>query len=117
VTNKLIDELGAKGKPILQVYNKCDAAVDTEFVPKDAVCISAATGEGVDELLEKIQELVKEGKRILRMLFPYDKQSEAASVHRYARVITTEYLDNGVLITAECDAKASGKFKCYIQND
>ncbi|MBO5980847.1 MAG: GTPase HflX [Clostridia bacterium] len=117
VTFKLIDDLGAKGKPILQVYNKCDMAVDTEFIPKDAVCISAATGEGIDELLEKVSELVREGKRILRMLFPYDKQSEASSVHRFARVISTEYLDNGVLVTAECDAKAAGKFAAFIEKN
>ena len=68
-------------------------------------------------MLEKVSELVREGKRILRMLFPYDKQSEASSVHRFARVISTEYLDNGVLVTAECDAKAAGKFAAFIEKD
>lgn len=117
VTYKLIDDLGAKGKTVLQVYNKCDAAVDTEFIPKDAVCISAATGDGIDGLLEKLQTIVREGKRILRLMFPYDKQSEASSVHRFARVISTEYLDDGVQVIAECDAKAAGKFAAFVQTD
>ncbi len=116
VTFKLIEELGAKDKPILQVYNKCDKITDVDFVPKDAVCISAATGEGIDTLLEQIEKVISEGKKILKLVFPYDKQSEAASVHRYARVISTEYGDDGVIITAECDAKAMGKLADFIQN-
>lgn len=46
VTLRLLEELGISGKPMLEVYNKMDAAVDTDFIPSAAVCISAADGTG-----------------------------------------------------------------------
>lgn len=44
VTLRLLEELGVSGKPVIEVYNKMDAAVDADFIPPAAVCISAATG-------------------------------------------------------------------------
>ena len=56
VTDALIRSLGAERTPVLRVYNKCDALPPLTELPRDrgGVCISAKTGEGTDELLERI---------------------------------------------------------------
>ena len=56
VTDALIRSLGAEKTPILRVYNKCDALEPLTILPRDrgGVCVSARTGEGMDELLERI---------------------------------------------------------------
>ena len=56
VTDTLIRSLGAEKTPILRVYNKCDALEPLTILPRDrgGVCVSARTGEGMDELLERI---------------------------------------------------------------
>ena len=56
VTDALIRSLGAERTPVLRVYNKCDALSPLTELPRDrgGVCISAKTGEGTDELLERI---------------------------------------------------------------
>ena len=61
VTDKLIEELGAGSTPILRIYNKCDALPAFSLLPhtRDGVCISARTGEGVDDLLQRITEELK----------------------------------------------------------
>ena len=58
VTDELIRQLGASETPILRIYNKCDALPAFTELPhtRDGVCISARTGEGTDELLERITE-------------------------------------------------------------
>ena len=58
VTDSLIHSLGAEHTPVLRVYNKCDMLPPVVELPRDrgGVCISAATGEGVDTLLERITE-------------------------------------------------------------
>ncbi|MDD5916110.1 MAG: GTPase HflX [Clostridiales bacterium] len=114
VTRQLIDELGASDKPLVEVWNKCDVAVDTDFIPPQAICISAATGEGIDGLLARLDELASQGKRILKLFFPHGSLQDASAVYRLARVISTEYLDDGVSVTAECDARAAGKLADYI---
>ena len=61
VTDELIESLGAGQTPVLRVYNKCDAIPALTELPhrRDGVCISARTGEGVDELLRRITEELK----------------------------------------------------------
>ncbi|PKM62462.1 MAG: GTPase HflX [Firmicutes bacterium HGW-Firmicutes-21] len=113
VTSKLIEELGAKDKPIINVYNKIDRVVDEEFIPKDAIPISSLDGTGVDKLLEKLDEVVANGKRVLKLFFSHSQQSKTSEVYRLARVIDTEYTDDGIIIIAECDTRAIGAFAEY----
>ena len=62
VTDALIRELGASATPVLHIYNKCDAIPALTELPhtRDGVCISARTGEGVDTLLARITEELKQ---------------------------------------------------------
>ncbi len=56
VTDGLIAQLGAGATPVLRVYNKCDAVPLAMELPhsRDAVCVSARTGEGMETLRERI---------------------------------------------------------------
>ena len=56
VTDALIRSLGAERTPVLRVYNKCDLLPAFTVLPRDrgGVCVSAATGEGMDELASRI---------------------------------------------------------------
>lgn len=70
VTMELLQELKATDKPILYVFNKCDTPATDElgdpYLPsapegverENVLYISAKTGKGVPELLERIGELV-----------------------------------------------------------
>ena len=71
VTMELLAELKATDKPILYVFNKCDTPARDEFgdpylpsapegvSPENVLYISAKTGKGVPQLLEKLQECCK----------------------------------------------------------
>lgn len=54
VVERLISQLAKPGVPVIRCYNKCDL-LEPEDLPREtgSVCISAKTGEGVDELLQK----------------------------------------------------------------
>jgi len=116
VTEKLIREICGEEKPVVLCYNKYDNAVDTEFVPKDAVCVSAKTGENVEKLLEKVKEILSGGKKRIKFFFPHTKLSEMYSLQKYATILSTEYTDNGATVLADCDAEAEGKFSTFILN-
>lgn len=69
VTEDLLTELGAGGKPVLTVYNKCDREAEgipaPTVVPNGrnrAVCVSALTGPGIDEMVAMLEEIVREGR-------------------------------------------------------
>ena len=57
VTERLLEELGVEGTPVITVLNKCDAAPDAQNEPyKGCVRISAKTGYGLPRLLQTIAE-------------------------------------------------------------
>lgn len=58
VTDNVIKQLGAGAKEKLMAYNKMDIAMEKplDVSSSDAVYISAATGENMDQLIKKIKE-------------------------------------------------------------
>lgn len=113
VVSSLVAELGASDKPVVEVYNKCDLALrDTPF-PAGAVEISAASGEGIDGLLERLDECVAAGKKRIPMLFPYSEMNAYNSLSRFASVLSAEFTDDGVKVLAECDERAIGMFSRF----
>ena len=74
IVDELIRELGAEGIPCIRVYNKCDAAFTAQQErEKDAVYISARTGEGIPALLEAVDKRLDKGTKRVVIHLPYDK--------------------------------------------
>ena len=117
VTRKLLEELGAADKPTLFVYNKCDLGIaghpSTET--ERNVFISAATGEGIDELVGRLEELAAAGKKEYLFVFPADKLGLVGSLYERANVTSVEYGDGGARVVAVCDKKTAGQLSEYIQ--
>ena len=118
VTEQVIEELGAADKPRIYVYNKCDLhdgtlADNTE----NTVFISAKTGYGIDALLSTIEEELSHLKRNYKLLVPYDKQTIVNSLYANYTVISTEYIDEGVLVEATLDERGRGLYRNIIVED
>ena len=117
VTLELVSELGAGDKPMLEVFNKCDIANRETPFPKGTIEISAKSGIGTDELLAKLDELVSAGKKKMKLLVPHSEAGIVTDIYRLATVLECEYIAEGALITAECDARAQGTFGKYEVKD
>lgn len=115
VTENLISELGAGDKPILYVYNKCDKV--SECMPKtpvdNSVCVSAITGDGLDDLIAKISEIAKQGKRECLFEIPNNKLGLINTLYENATVLNVEYGENGATVDAIVDQKTFGMLKTY----
>ncbi len=118
VTEELLAELSASDKPTIYVYNKsdlCEAPVFGVIDPdRPSVAISSADGRGVDALLSLLSETVQNGKTTLSLFFPYDKQASLSGLHKNATVLSTEYTDRGVLVTAVLDRREAGLYRAFF---
>ena len=118
VTEGLLEELGAGGKPILYVYNKCDALA--EFPAYDgrgenAVFISARDGRGIDTLLDRLLAVVREGKRRVRLRFPYSDQGRLSAVYHHGTVEEVSYEEDAVYVDAILDGHGIGLFRAFLE--
>ncbi len=117
VTEEVIGELGASEKPRLYVYNKCDKSEEPLFYSDDQIAVSALTGKGIDRLIDMIEKKLSEAKKEYKLLIPYDKQSALNSIYKEYSIKSTEYANEGVIITVDLDEKGKGLFEKYISEE
>lgn len=119
VCEKLLNELGASGKPTLFVYNKCDLEEGTAVFEKgdeNRLFISAHTGMGLEALVGRIEELVHEGKTNEVFIIPNAKQGIISRMYEFMTINDVEYGEDCVKINAVADAKARGMFAEFLIN-
>ncbi len=116
VTENIISELGASGKPIIYVYNKCDMPYSKEDVvlKEPSVLISAATGEGCESLLHIIEHTVNRENRKCILKFPYSEQSSVSAIYNSYSVEEVEYLDDAISVKVILDSRGRGLYKKYL---
>ena len=121
VTQEILNSLDAAGKPTIYVLNKSDLV---DVLPpksilssKRAVCISAQTGNGIDDLLEMIDRILSDSKKKVVFEFPFDMQSSVNYLYKNATVESVEYTSTGTLVCAFVTEKEIGMFKNYVKED
>lgn len=118
VTEGILTDLGAAGKPTLYVYNKCDRAelgfghlaVDPD---KNSVAVSALTGEGLDELISKLEIMVQNGKTDETFIIPNSDAGIVNRLYSQAEIIDVDYGIEAVTVRATVDAKTRGQYDKY----
>ena len=139
VTEQLLEELGAGGKPTLYVFNKCDRdTCDTVSLmgvvagkgltfdrkpdgrpdtTRAAVYISAATGQGLDQLSLILQDMVRRDKRRVTFVIPNKEQGALSRLYsEQAAVESVEYGYEAVTVVATVDDRVYGMMKKYDPN-
>ncbi len=112
VVDRLIEEL-APGTPVLRCYNKADL---TDGIPaeRDAVVLSAKTGQGMEALLFAMERALNRGKRRVRLLLPYAQAGFVDALHSGAQVLSLEYTGEGILAEAVVDPILYGRLREYV---
>ena len=107
--HRVLDEVGATDVPLVEVYNKCDALGPDErrrIREQDpaALCISARTSDGLDELIDTMTSQL--ALDVLRMTLTFNAdelgdRERISRVYRHARVLSHEARDGRVTIVAD----------------
>lgn len=107
VVYETLADLEIRDKTIISVFNKVDKLEDEnntmilkDFKADRTVRISAKTGEGLNQLLETIEEILKESKVLLEMLFDYKDAGEISMVRKYGQLLEEDYRDEGIFVRA-----------------
>jgi GTP-binding protein HflX len=110
--HKILEELGVADRPILRVLNKVDrlTAEEREGLKASAngksaegpVLVSALSGEGIDELLRRIDVALPTDPLIsLSLRLPLSQGRILALIHALGKVLRSEVEDDDMLLDAE----------------
>lgn len=115
VTNELLEELGCGDKPIITVLNKCDVVTEGDIpVVGNSVRVSAKTGEGLTELLEKIAKALPPTRKRVKILLPFSMGGAGAELRKTGVVHSEEYTAEGLLLDITAEIFVLEKYKDYI---
>ncbi len=113
----VLREIGAGEVPELLAVNKADIsprAAQLAADMDDAVCMSAATGEGIDELLRAIGERLRVADRIVELAIPWARGDVLAAVHREGEVVGQEARDEGARVHVVLDEAGRSRFSEFV---
>ena len=117
VVDELICQLGAEHTPCIRVFNKCDAYLGILPHGEDVIfCLSAKSGEGVQELVQRLSALLDRGNHKVTLRIPYSDAGIMDLLNREAAVTSLEYLDDGIKAEVTVPPEVFGKVKRYIPN-
>ena len=113
VAEDILTSLGCSEIPKINVYNKCDMVDYTFKSDQDNIYVSAQSGQGMEELLKLIAIKIPYPFKRMNLMIPYDKTGLASMIRDDGKLISEEYLAEGIKITADIDGKAVHKYEQY----
>ena len=110
----VVGEVDARHVPEIVVFNKVDQIDDNQRLvlhglEPSAVFVSARTGEGVDELLRRVDATIPDPSVEIDVVIPYDRGDLVSALHEKNRVLDTAYVDGGTRIHARVSAEMAAQ--------
>lgn len=119
---KVLEQIGAKDKTIITVYNKIDKLPEDSALPErlareeNSICISAKGRKNLDRLLALIAENLKLQSIEADFMIPYSDTAIVSKLHEAGTVLEQEYLAEGTRLKVRLDAAQLGEYEKYMVN-
>ena len=125
--HSVLEEIAADRVPEQLVLNKVDQAdgpsvealarrLQTEL-DAEPVLVSALTGEGIDELVQRIALRLPGRRMRIEATVPYGRQDLVALAHRRGRVVKERHTEWGTELIADVDRDAALELRGYLERD
>ena len=109
-----LEKLGAGDKPIITAFNKIEIAgnkVLKDFKADKTFNISALHGDGLTELKDIIEEVLRESKIYIEKTYSYTEASKISIIRKYGQLISEEYVAEGIEVKAYVPTEIYDKVK------
>ena len=118
VVDRLISKLAKADTPVLRCYNKADLVEPTDIpVGQDIVAISAAKGQGMDNLLHAIENALGHSRHHVVLMLPYSMGGMVETLHSGAKVNAVDYTGEGIVVDAVLDEILYGRLRDFVTKE
>ncbi|MCB6201849.1 GTPase HflX [Extibacter muris] len=121
IVYETLRSLGIKDKPVITIFNKQDKeeAQQTvrDFQADYTVRISARTKEGLEELKEMIEAVLRGQKVLIEQLYSYSEAAKLQLIRKYGELTAEEYREDGIFVSAYVPIAIYGKVRSVSLGD
>ncbi|WP_224780802.1 GTPase HflX [Leucobacter sp. Psy1] len=116
---EVIAEVDGQAIPELVVFNKADLVDEStrmvlHGLAPDAVFVSARTGEGIEELRQRLFAALPVPDTLVTAVIPYERGELVAELHERNRVLETEYEEGGTRVSAFVSREMLAKLEPFL---
>jgi GTP-binding protein HflX len=116
---KVLGEIGAAERPVVEVLNKVDRVGAARRVAlsagrPSAVLVSAATGEGIEALRRVLEERLRLTPRRVRLRFRAAESKAISAVYAAGRVMGHDTADGDVILEAEIPERLLERYRGHL---
>lgn len=115
VVYQTLEQLGVGDKPIITAFNKQDLCMEPmilkDFRADRTLSISAKYGNGLDELKNIIEDILRQSKIYLEKIYSYNDAGKISSIRKYGQLISEEYTGEGIAVKAYVPVEIYEKVK------
>ena len=117
----VLEEMHADDQPRLLVFNKLDLLDDEQrrellVGNREAIGVSARTGEGIGELRDRIEAAFAETLSEIELLVPYEEGARLSELYEVAGDLERSERADGVLVHARIPAALTHRFAEFAVN-
>ena len=117
---EVLGQIGAERIERLTVFNKCDLVESDVMRARlvnnypDALVVSAHTGEGIDELLERISIVAASRDTYLDVIVPYNRGDLVAMAHKKCHIVSESHEEEGTHLCLYASPDSAHLFERYV---
>jgi GTP-binding protein HflX len=118
---QVLHDLEATDQPMITALNKLDLLPGAEEVDlaeaglPNSVPISGLTGQGVPELLSRLEQVLDEDMALIDVVLPYSRGDMLALIHQRGMILRETHDENGMAVVARVPASMAARFQQYSQ--
>ncbi len=117
-----LSEIQADDSPVLYVLNKVDRLPDSESAPivmreyTEGIVTSALTGQGVEDVLSRVEELLETQMVRVDVLIPYSQGELVDLFHRRGLIEQEDHTEMGTHMVGRVPRALAGRFQVVQAN-
>jgi len=122
VVDETLEELGAKEKTQIIIFNKIDVLEDKDRISyvknkyTNSILISAERGINITEVKEGLLQLYENSYKEKKIVLDMTQSKLVAQIHQIADVLSTEYIEDKVEMTYKTNSANHSKIDKLIEN-
>lgn len=110
---EILHDLGAEGKPVVTLFNKQDKLKEPgrikDYRADYALGVSAKQGDGLEEIKETLENILRKQKILVERLFSYGDAGKIQWIRAQGELLEEAYQEDGIFVKAYVPADLYGK--------